>query len=267
MLPLVPPQPGVQPLLPSHGDSASAQPPPDRHSPPGHRLPGYQTGAQWWHEPLNACVRTFKNLLTVWKPAFLAAQYFPLFAIIHQHLSSIHALLTAYFLMFRISRKSPVPPKKEEDKRPHIKKPLNAFMLYMKEMRAKVVAECTLKESAAINQILGRRVSGTGWCESLQLYMCVCVYQAFDIFCPQWHSLSREEQAKYYELARKERQLHSQLYPGWSARDNYVSNTFPWYSWVEEVSHQAQSDMTVAVNYSNHTEAVEMVYFHYETVF
>lgn len=40
---------------------------------------------------------------------------------------------------------------------------------------------------------------------------------------PQWHNLSREEQAKYYELARKERQLHSQLYPTWSARDNYVS--------------------------------------------
>jgi len=45
-----------------------------------------------------------------------------------------------------------------DKKKPHIKKPLNAFMLYMKEMRAKVVAECTLKESAAINQILGRRV-------------------------------------------------------------------------------------------------------------
>lgn len=44
------------------------------------------------------------------------------------------------------------------EKKPHIKKPLNAFMLYMKEMRAKVVAECTLKESAAINQILGRKV-------------------------------------------------------------------------------------------------------------
>ncbi|XP_026996202.1 transcription factor 7-like 2 isoform X13 [Tachysurus fulvidraco] len=83
--------------------------------------------------------------------------------------------------------------KEDEKKKPHIKKPLNAFMLYMKEMRAKVVAECTLKESAAINQILGRR----------------------------WHALSREEQAKYYELARKERQLHMQLYPGWSARDNY----------------------------------------------
>ena len=32
-------------------------------------------------------------------------------------------------------------------------------MLYMKEMRPVVQAECTLKESAAINQILGRRVS------------------------------------------------------------------------------------------------------------
>ncbi|TKS83114.1 Transcription factor 7-like 2 HMG box transcription factor 4 T-cell-specific transcription factor 4 [Collichthys lucidus] len=76
--------------------------------------------------------------------------------------------------------------REKEPKKPVIKKPLNAFMLYMKEMRAKVIAECTLKESAAINQILGRR-----------------------------------EQAKYYELARKERQLHMQLYPTWSARDNY----------------------------------------------
>ena len=62
----------------------------------------------------------------------------------------------------------------KDKKKPHIKKPLNAFMLYMKvtnlwsktgklklnlqEMRPKVVAECTLKESAAINQILGRKV-------------------------------------------------------------------------------------------------------------
>ncbi|KAL6472546.1 hypothetical protein MHYP_G00187340 [Metynnis hypsauchen] len=80
-----------------------------------------------------------------------------------------------------------------EEQKLYVKKPLNAFMLYMKEMRAKVVSESSLKESAAINQILGRR----------------------------WHSLSREEQAKYYDLARKERQLHSQLYPSWTARENY----------------------------------------------
>ncbi|TMS08288.1 transcription factor 7-like 1-A isoform X1 [Larimichthys crocea] len=82
---------------------------------------------------------------------------------------------------------------KEDAKKPHIKKPLNAFMLYMREERPKVVAQCKVKESATINQILGQR----------------------------WHSLTKEEQAKYYELARKERLLHSKLYPGWSARDNY----------------------------------------------
>ncbi len=67
-------------------------------------------------------------------------------------------------------------------------------MLFMKEMRAKVVAECTMKESAAINQILGRK----------------------------WHALPREEQAKFYEMARKEKELHQRMYPGWSARDNYA---------------------------------------------
>jgi len=82
-----------------------------------------------------------------------------------------------------------------EKKKPHIKKPLNAFMLYMKEMRAKVVAECTLKESAAINQILGRR----------------------------WHTLTREEQSRYYEMARQQRQLHMQLYPNWTMRDSVAS--------------------------------------------
>ncbi|XP_028998865.1 lymphoid enhancer-binding factor 1-like [Betta splendens] len=74
-----------------------------------------------------------------------------------------------------------------------VKKPLNAFMLYMKEMRHKVLQEGRERESAAINRVLGRR----------------------------WHALSHCEQSKYYDLAQKERRLHMQLYPGWSARDNY----------------------------------------------
>ena len=56
------------------------------------------------------------------------------------------------------SRRAARDREREDKNRTHIKKPLNAFMLYMKEMRPKIVAECTLKESAAINQILGRRV-------------------------------------------------------------------------------------------------------------
>ncbi|XP_063728266.1 hybrid signal transduction histidine kinase A-like isoform X2 [Symsagittifera roscoffensis] len=82
----------------------------------------------------------------------------------------------------------------QQSYRPYVKKPLNAFMLFMKENREKVMQESTLKESAAINQILGRK----------------------------WHQLDRNEQAKYYEMARRERAIHLKLYPGWSARDNYA---------------------------------------------
>ncbi|XP_046864685.1 uncharacterized protein LOC124459201 isoform X2 [Xenia sp. Carnegie-2017] len=38
----------------------------------------------------------------------------------------------------------------------------------------------------------------------------------------KWHQLDRTEQAKYYDQARRERALHMQLYPGWSARENYA---------------------------------------------
>ena len=39
----------------------------------------------------------------------------------------------------------------------------------------------------------------------------------------QWHTLSREEQSRYYEMARQQRQLHMQLYPNWTMRDSVAS--------------------------------------------
>jgi len=115
---------------------------------------------------------------------------FPFHQIPHHHLPHVKSEYDRPPGLMHPDDKDNHSPKKKE---PHIKKPLNAFMLYMKEMRPVVQAECTLKESAAINQILGRR----------------------------WHGLTREEQAKYYEKARQERQRHMQMYPHWNARDNY----------------------------------------------
>lgn len=40
----------------------------------------------------------------------------------------------------------------------------------------------------------------------------------------QWHSLSRDEQSKYYELARKERSNHMKLHPNWTAKENYAKH-------------------------------------------
>lgn len=109
----------------------------------------------------------------------------------------------------------------DDKKKPHIKKPLNAFMLYMKEMRAKVVAECTLKESAAINQILGRR----------------------------WHELSREEQSVYYEKSRRERQLHMELYPGYVLKNSKRKR--------ERTTKNSNVNSAAAVSASSTTKNIE----------
>lgn len=77
----------------------------------------------------------------------------------------------------------------------HIKKPLNPFMIYMQKRRPEIVKQGIIKESAAINQMLGQ----------------------------QWRKLTKEEQEPYYKLAEQEKILHAQKYPGWSARDNYAN--------------------------------------------
>lgn len=82
---------------------------------------------------------------------------------------------------------------KKED---HIKKPLNAFMWFMKENRPKMINENGFKEkqSAELNKELGKR----------------------------WHALTKDEQQKYFKMAKDESELHKQKYPQWSARENYA---------------------------------------------
>lgn len=58
----------------------------------------------------------------------------------------------------------------QRPKKAHIKKPLNAFMLYMREQRAQVIEASALKESSAINKVLGQK----------------------------WKELPRAEQDRYY---------------------------------------------------------------------
>ena len=53
------------------------------------------------------------------------------------------------------------------------------------------------------------------------LFRCPSIVESSVMF-PQWHSLDRAEQSKYYDMARREKELHRQMYPTWSARDNYA---------------------------------------------
>uniref|UniRef100_A0A096M4V5 HMG box domain-containing protein n=1 Tax=Poecilia formosa TaxID=48698 RepID=A0A096M4V5_POEFO len=80
-----------------------------------------------------------------------------------------------------------------DDGRPYVKKPPNAFMLFLKEIRPKVVSELNINRSVMVNRFVGE----------------------------MWNSLAVEVKARYFEKARLEQRLHQQQHPGWSTNDNY----------------------------------------------
>uniref|UniRef100_A0A8C5HL80 HMG box domain-containing protein n=1 Tax=Gouania willdenowi TaxID=441366 RepID=A0A8C5HL80_GOUWI len=76
---------------------------------------------------------------------------------------------------------------------PYIKKPLNAFMIYIKCNRKSAEAELGVRTSAVVNKYLGER----------------------------WKSLSPEEREIYINKAKEDAQLHSDQNPGWTNKINY----------------------------------------------
>ncbi|XP_060930131.1 transcription factor 7-like 1-B [Limanda limanda] len=80
-----------------------------------------------------------------------------------------------------------------EEEEEYVKKPPNAFMLFRQEQRPKVLADLKNSGCAAVNTIIGQ----------------------------MWKALSQTQQQTYYAESDKLRETHSQLYPGWSSRDNY----------------------------------------------
>ncbi|KII70373.1 Protein pangolin, isoforms A/H/I/S [Thelohanellus kitauei] len=78
----------------------------------------------------------------------------------------------------------------------HIKKPLNAFMLYMREVRSEVLKEVPHKDSTLINTIIGER----------------------------WQKLTEEEKVVYFEKAKEERERHKIMYPQYNPREHYNQN-------------------------------------------
>lgn len=113
--------------------------------------------------------------------------------------------------------------KRLQKKQVYIKKPLNAFMLFMKDKRSSVRPSIRVQGSGAVNAFLGSVVSVQLLCVYLLMLSEEEIHRLCFILGPKWKSLSREEQQKYFEEAEKQRILHQQQYPGWSTRDNYVS--------------------------------------------
>ncbi|XP_072309605.1 protein pop-1-like [Eucyclogobius newberryi] len=91
--------------------------------------------------------------------------------------------------------------KKGIDKdKPYIKKPLNSFMLFRAEQSQKVAQELHITNAIKVNTVLGQR----------------------------WKEMSEQQQAPYFEKARRARRAHEAKYPGWSPKDNIGRKTKKW---------------------------------------
>lgn len=82
---------------------------------------------------------------------------------------------------------------REQLDKPYVKKPPNAFVIFMRENRAKIKDFAQPKHSAEANAILGQ----------------------------MWKTMSPQDQEKYYQIAAEERRLHAEQHPEWSSKDNY----------------------------------------------
>ncbi|KAM8877989.1 uncharacterized protein ACB058_003623 [Synchiropus picturatus] len=77
--------------------------------------------------------------------------------------------------------------------RPYIRRPPNAFMIFMRENREKITNTLKPKHSVEANTILGQ----------------------------MWREMSPSEQEIYYQKAAEERRIHAEKHPDWSSKDNY----------------------------------------------
>ncbi|XP_028314459.1 uncharacterized protein LOC114470439 isoform X1 [Gouania willdenowi] len=89
----------------------------------------------------------------------------------------------------------PVPKKRkhEKDKGTYVKKPPNAFMLFLKSERKTVQEELGIKNSAAVNRVLSER----------------------------WKSLAEDKRQIFQAEAQVEAHIHVLNNPGWSNKVNY----------------------------------------------
>ncbi|KAM8822154.1 uncharacterized protein ACB058_021639 [Synchiropus picturatus] len=85
----------------------------------------------------------------------------------------------------------PIEPTKHNG--PYIRRPPNAFMIFMRENREHVTATFKPKHSVEAHSILGH----------------------------MWKSMTSEQQHRYYLLAAEERRKHEERHPNWSSKDNY----------------------------------------------